>query len=281
VTRAPTPVVECRVLDTGYCLATENFMMRGGSLRPVHCHSVVALLRHPEHGWLLFDTGYAPRILEATGKMPFRLYRLATPMRVSPELAAASQLARFNVDPSDIGYVVISHFHADHIAGLLDFPRARFVALRAAYEDVAPRRGLNALRRAFIPSLMPPDFASRATLLPPFSGPPLPGLGPTHDLFGDGSLLLVSLPGHALGQIGMLANTGSGPVLLAADGCWLTRQVRERRPPGDVTRIFIDDMRAARSTIARLHAFMRARPDVRVVPSHCPEAFAREVGHAP
>jgi monoamine oxidase len=53
----------------------------------------------------------------------------------------------------------------------------------------------------------------RATLLPSFTGQRLPGLGPTHDLFGDRSLLLVSLPGHAHGQSGMLAHTENGDVL--------------------------------------------------------------------
>jgi glyoxylase-like metal-dependent hydrolase (beta-lactamase superfamily II) len=265
------------VLDTGYCLASEHHIMRGGARRKVKCHSIVALLRHPERGWFLWDAGYAPRMLSATRRLPYRLYRLATPLHIEADLAAVVQLARFGLSPSDIGTVVISHFHADHVAGLRDFPTSRLLATKAAYDDVRPRRGVSALRRAFIPSLLPPDFERRATLIRSFNGPALPGLGPTHDLFGDGSALLVELPGHARGQVGMLANTEAGPVLFAADGCWLTRQVRERRPPHPITNLFADDPAGVRSTIERLHAFMQARPDVAVVPSHCPEAFAREV----
>jgi hypothetical protein len=66
-------------------------------------------------------------------------------------------------------------------------------------------------------------------------------------------------------------------VLFAADGCWLTRSIRERRPPARITHIFVDDPPAVRTTIEGLHAFAEACPDVRIVPSHCPEAFAREV----
>jgi glyoxylase-like metal-dependent hydrolase (beta-lactamase superfamily II) len=217
-------------------------------------------------------------MLDATRRLPYRLYRLATPLHIEANLAAASQLPRFGLSPSDIGTVIISHFHADHIAGLRDFPHARLVATKAAYTDVKVRRGMSALRRAFIPSLLPADFVRRATLISRFDGPTLPGLGGTHDLFGDGSALLVPLPGHARGQAGMLASTERGPVLFAADGCWLTRQVRERRPPHPITHLFADDPHAVRSTIDGLHAFMLARPDVAVVPTHCPEAFAREVG---
>ena len=243
-----SPALLYHVLDTGYCLASEHHIMRGGARRKVKCHSIVALLRHPERGWFLWDAGYAPRMLDATRRLPYLLYRLATPLRIGADLAASAQLPRFGLSTSDIGTVVVSHFHADHIAGLRDFPRARLIAARAAYDGVRSRRGVSALRRAFIPSLLPPDFERRATLISGFDGPALPGLGPTHDLFGDGSALLVQLPGHARGQVGMLANTERGPVLFAADGCWLTRQVRERRPPHPITNLIVDDSQAVRST---------------------------------
>lgn len=271
------PALRYHVLDTGYCLASEHHIMRGGARRKVKCHSIVALLRHPEHGWFLWDAGYASRMLEATRRMPYRLYRLATPLRIDASLAVTAQLLRLGLSPPDIGIVVISHFHADHIAGLHDFPHARLVGAKAAYDDVRTRRGLNALRRAFIPSLLPLDFEGRATLIRGFDGPALPGLGQTHDLFGDGSALLMPLPGHARGQVGMLVSTERGPVLFAADGCWLTRQVREQRPPHPITKLFVDDPRAVRATIEGLHTFMQARPDVAIVPTHCPEAFEREV----
>jgi glyoxylase-like metal-dependent hydrolase (beta-lactamase superfamily II) len=269
--------LECHFLDTGYCDAWEHHVIRGGQRRRFDCHALVGLLCHPRRGWLLWDTGYAPRLLDATQRWPFALYRRITPLHLRPELAVAAQLARWGLVPSDIGQVVISHFHADHIAGLRDFPQAELVARRAAYDDVANRRGLSALRRGFIPALLPDDFRARATLLPPFSGPPLPALGPTHDLFGDGSLLLVALPGHARGQIGALVQSQRGRILLAADGCWLTRAVRERRPPARITSLLVDDPRAVRATIERLHAFSQACPDVEIVPTHCPEAFAREI----
>jgi glyoxylase-like metal-dependent hydrolase (beta-lactamase superfamily II) len=205
------------------------------------------------------------------------LYRYATPLRLQPELCAVTQLERWHLKPGDIQRIIISHFHADHIAGLRDFPEAELIASRAAYEDIAWRRGLSALHRAFIPALLPGDFDKRVRLLPPFYGPSLLALGPTHDLFGDGSLLLVALPGHARGQMGLLAQTARGRLLFAADGCWLRRSIRERRPPARITHIFVDDAHAVRTTIDHLHDFAQACPDVVIVPSHCPEALAEEV----
>jgi glyoxylase-like metal-dependent hydrolase (beta-lactamase superfamily II) len=261
------------LLDTGYCLASEHHVMRGGRRRALECHALVGLLHHPQQGWLLWDTGYAPRMLEATRPWPFWLYRYATPLRLGQPVV--HQLGRFGLQPADIQAVILSHFHADHVAGLRDFPHARIITSAAGYADVSPRRGLAALRRAFIPALLPEDFARRVELIAHFDGPPLPHLGPTHDLFGDGTLRLVNLPGHARGQLGLLVATPGSPTLLAADGAWHSQAIRERRPPHPIANLIVDDARAVRDTLYRLHDFAHARPEVRIVPTHCPEVFAR------
>jgi glyoxylase-like metal-dependent hydrolase (beta-lactamase superfamily II) len=265
----------CHILDTGHCLAHENILIEGGDRQEVDCHSIVALLGHPQHGWLLWDAGYAPHMLTATAHFPYSLYRLATPLRLRPELAVAAQLPRLGLSPADMRTIVLSHFHADHLAGLRDFPTSRFVALRAAYASVAGLRGLPALRRAFVPGLLPRDFRARLTLLDALTGLELPALGHTHDLYGDGSIRLVALPGHARGQLGLLAATTQGPILFAADSCWLARSIRENRAPSRIGGLIADDFTAQAATIAALHAFAQARPDVLIIPSHCPETFAR------
>ncbi len=269
--------VTCHILDTGYCLAHESLVMRGGRREQIACHSLVALIQHPQHGWGLWDTGYAPRMEQETARWPFSLYRRATPLQLRPELAVAAQLPRWGLAPANIGWVILSHLHADHLAGLLDFPQARIILSADAYASVLGRRGLRALSRAFIPNLLPADLFERATFICDFSGPALPELGPTYDLFGDGALLLMPLPGHGCGQIGLLARTAERQILFAADGAWLTRSIRERRPPHPLTYLFIDDPQAMRETLDRLHAFAQQFPEVALVPTHCPDAYAREV----
>lgn len=272
-------IMQCHILDTGYCLAWEDHLIQGGKHRLVACHSIAALLCHPRHGWLLWDTGYAPRMLDATRNFPFSLYRRATPLRLDAQLAVVTQLTRWQLKAGDINHIIISHFHADHIAGLRDFPDATLIAAESAYLDVAARHGLRALQRAFLPELLPGDFSKRARLLSRFTGPSLLALGSTHDLFDDGSLLLIALPGHAHGQIGLLAHTDRGRILFAADGCWLRRSIYEQRPPSRITNLVVDDPHAVRTTINHLHDFVQANSDIILVPSHCPEAFAQEANH--
>ena len=272
------PRLRYHLLDTGYCLASEHHLIQGGRRRIIRCHSLVGLLQHPTHGWFLWDTGYAPRMLEATERFPFSLYRRVTPLRLAPEQAVKVQLERSGLASHDIRQIIISHFHADHVSGLKDFPSAKLIAHHSAYADVASRCGFGAVRRGYLPDLIPADFHQRTALLPRFKGPPLPGLGATYDLWGDESVRLVELPGHARGQIGMLAHTTDGLVFFVADACWMRRSIDEDRPPSRLTHLFVDDGTAVRQTINALHRFAQAYPDVRIVPTHCPETYADVFG---
>lgn len=265
--------VSLTMLDTGYCRHLESVLIQGGRLRVVDCHALVALLHHPRHGWVLWDTGYHPRMFEVTRSLPFYLYRLATPLRIDPRLAVVEQLPRLGLTPRDVRTVILSHFHADHLCGVRDFPEARFVAHTDAWNDVRRLTGIMALRRGFIPDLLPPDFSRRLDCPPPFRDEPLHPFGPTSDLFGDGSLRLVELPGHAHGQIGLHVQTETGPVFLVADAAWMLEGIRKGRAPHRITDNVVDDPKAVQETLVKLQVFQRASPETALIPTHCPEAY--------
>ena len=255
------------VFSTGYCTARESHLMRGGSPhKSVRCPARAYLLDHPQ-GNILFDTGYAhARLFRAAFRFPYSLYLKATPTFTRPDESLMAQLGE-----TAILKVIVSHFHADHIGGLRDFPDARFVCAGEAFDAIKNRRGLPALRCAFLPELLPADFAARTELLGEFAGAALPPFGPTHDLFGDGSIRLVRLPGHARGQLGLLARTDEGTVFLVADAAYSVQAIREGRPPHRITDLFVDDGRAARATLDRLRSFAAAHPNIALYPTHDPE----------
>lgn len=249
--------------------------MQGGRPVPMQCHALVALLEHPKTGCLLFDTGYAyRRLLAATKRYPYRFYRRAAPFFTTPDEAAVTVLSRrFGITPQQIRNVILSHFHPDHLSGLGDFPEARIIASPDGYGEAPHLKGFRALLRGVLPDLLPADFTVRAELLPlTFADEPLPHLGPTHDLFGDGLLRLVRLPGHASGQIGLLAETERGLVFFVADAAYTRRSIRENRPPHPVTNLFTEGRNTVSETLDRLHRFATERPDVCLLPTHCPEA---------
>ncbi len=266
-----TASIRLSVLDTGYCTARSALIARGTGWQNARCHAPAFLLQHPVRGAILFDTGYAPRILEAFAHWPDRIYAYATPTTLG--MPVLLQLDRHHVTHSDVRTVIVSHLHADHVAGLRDFPNARFVISADALQLQERVTGLHAVRRGVLQQLFPDDFADRAQVITAFRDQSLPHLGITHDLFADGSVLLISLPGHARGQIGALVHTGRGDVLLCADGAWTTQSYREQRPPHWLTGAIQDDMRALVTTLHALHDFALARPDVVILPTHCPDTL--------
>jgi glyoxylase-like metal-dependent hydrolase (beta-lactamase superfamily II) len=239
-------------------------------------HALFAVIDHPQHGVSLFDTGYAPRFFDATRHWPYRAYRAVTPVVTHEKLAAVEVLKSHGVEPGDVRRIILSHFHADHVGGLKDFPHADVIAGSRCWDAVRRRTGIAALRRAFLPALLPPGLADRLCLLDRFHDP---GFGPFdrgHDLFADGSVRLVELPGHAAGQLGMLVQRGPDDrVLLAADAVWTSRTVRENLPPTWPVRFLADSLHDSLATQQRLHELHRQFPDIEIIPTHCPEVAAR------
>jgi hypothetical protein len=72
--------LEWQLLETGHCLHPEMSSRIGGSWRACEFPAFVALVRHPQQGWVLFDTGYGQAFHDATRRMPESLYRRVTPV---------------------------------------------------------------------------------------------------------------------------------------------------------------------------------------------------------
>lgn len=202
----------------GHCFFPDFLFQRGGKWSWRIFPARAWLIQHPTKGNLLFDTGYSGQFLTATTFFPERLYRLTTPVCFTQQQSLASQLNNKGIPPESISRAFLSHLHADHTAGLRDFPNARFSLLEAAFqsfEHLKDRR-FKGIRSGFLSSLFPDDFKERAVLLQlnqTFKGQP------SCDFFGDGTITVVDLPGHAPGHGGLLLNT-SPRQFLVGDACW-------------------------------------------------------------
>ncbi|TXK81877.1 MBL fold metallo-hydrolase [Paenibacillus sp. N3.4] len=272
------PQVKLQLFAAGYCIHPEWVTIRGGKFGRIRIPALFALIDHPEKGYILWDTGYSERFLAATHRFPARLYRMLTPVNYRASESAVNQLRAQGIAPEDIKIVIISHFHADHIAGLKDFPNARFMFVAEAYDGVKGLSGIAALRRAFLPELLPSDLEARSTLI---SNDRKVELGTESspfpyawDVLGDGRLLAVDLPGHADGQIGLFLSTQKRTYFLCADAAWSRKAVEENRPPHPVASLIMPDKTRYRESFERVVDLQRMHPHVRIIPSHCPEVWS-------
>src|SRR4051812_5706786 len=124
--------VTLEIRYAGLCRHPEGMVVRGAPWRSQPFPALFGVVTHPTHGVTLFDTGYSERFVRETSAFPARLYRWLTPPEVTHDDTAVAQLARAGIKAEDVKRIVISHFHADHVAGLRDFPNAELVATREA-----------------------------------------------------------------------------------------------------------------------------------------------------
>lgn len=277
---------EIRFLNTGSCRHPEAATLAGGRLSPVVFPSLVGLLMHPQEGPILFDTGYDARFLTATRPFPQRLYRWATPPDIPPDASARAQLLRAGVQPAEVRWVVVSHFHADHVCGLADFPAARIACSRRGLEAAREGGAWTALRQGVLRDLIPADIDARITAFEDRPRLALPAdYAPFEDgadVLGDGSLLAVELPGHCPGHWGLaLTAEDDRRHILAADAAWSSQAIREDRPPPGLTTALLGRTAPYRETLHRLHALSQRAPDVLITPSHCAERAEQSRAPAP
>src|SRR5882757_2960022 len=176
------------------------------------------------------------------------------PDDVVPTVTALLESAVGHLD-----FALPTHAHWDHVCGLLDLPGLP-VHLHRREQDwvmtgpIAPVGGVR------------DSLHGRTTVGYDLDGPPVLTFASSHDLFGDGSVVLVDLAGHTPGSVGIVLHTVDGWVLLAGDAAWHTWQIEDVRQkssyPGGIADV---DRSETFRTLHRLHA---VKDRVTIVPTH-------------
>jgi len=163
------------------------------------------LLKHTQ-GWMLWDTGVADAIAAIPdGQKPAdpkatHWYRPKT---------LVSQLEALGVKPSDIRFVAVSHTHGDHIGNVELFPQAMLLVQKAEYAWPGPNN---------VPRFKPEHPVTT------FEG--------DKDVFGDGSVTLLSTPGHTPGHQSLLVKLPkTGALVLSGDAVHFQANWDNRRVP--------------------------------------------------
>jgi N-acyl homoserine lactone hydrolase len=251
---AAAPAVKLYAMDCGVLnFADVDMFDASGSMKGVARTFVdpCYLIRHPK-GDLIWDTG----VPEAIADMPDGLRPPGFPVHMVVKKKLSAQLAEIGLTPADIEFVSFSHMHFDHTGNGNLFAASTWIAdadERAAMFAESARKSedfsaYNALENA--PTVSIEGDAS-------------------HDVFGDGSVVIHQTPGHTPGHTVLLVKTAaSGAVLLAGD-MWHLRESREKR----LVPSFNFNREQTLTSMDRVEALAQ-QSNARVVSQHVPEDFA-------
>lgn len=205
-------VTEIRLFHCGECENDMRHIIKGAKAEKRRFPAAVALIRRGSE-LILLDTGYSRRIFNCGFKG--RVYNRLNPTFCAPEDELVYRLRDIGVKPDDIGTIILSHLHPDHIAGLRDFPKARLILSEQTLD--AYRRGR--IRDLIFTRLLPEDFGKRIVCAQTLTRREGDGYFPEYfDLFDSGELLLCVAGGHAKGQMGLYMPEQK--LFFAADMCW-------------------------------------------------------------
>jgi N-acyl homoserine lactone hydrolase len=163
------------------------------------------LLRHAK-GLLLWDTG----VPDAVATMPDGMVVANGAITYRRVTTLAAQLTALGIKPADITYVAVSHTHGDHVGNVALFPSSTILIQGAEY-----------------------DWAMTQPTKPAFAATQkIEKVAGDRDVFGDGSVTILSTPGHTPGHQSLLVLLPkAGALVLSGDAVHFRDNWEQRRVP--------------------------------------------------
>ena len=195
------------VLDCGQNIGRDQGRWSPGvnEGKPMEFSDNCYLIRHAK-GLLLWDTG----VPDAVAAMPDGMVVAGGAITYRRAKTLAAQLAELGVKPADVTYVAVSHTHGDHVGNLGLFPTATILIQGAEYDWAMG-----------LPTK--PGFVATQTI---------DKVAGDRDVFGDGSVTILSTPGHTPGHQSLLVVLPkTGALVLSGDAVHFRDNWEQRRVP--------------------------------------------------
>jgi glyoxylase-like metal-dependent hydrolase (beta-lactamase superfamily II) len=228
------------------------------------------VVTHPTAGVVLIDTGFHP----AARTQPRKEFGIPMAMLFRGPRTAPTpfddQLRELDIDPGSVGTVIMTHLHVDHTSGMRLLANARFTISRPEWRSAQSRFSA---ARGYVRHHLPREH--RVQLVDfERDGEPFASFFETVDFLGDGTIRLISTPGHTRGHMSVLLRARDDrSVLVAGDAAYTLRSIQEGILP-----MLTDDDETSLRSLRQLAAFMSENPDAIVVPTHDSDAWRQLPG---
>ncbi len=214
------------------------------------------VLEHPERGTYIVDTGVAESFRSEETAPVSSL--VASAMNFE-HLHVDTDLASWLRDQGPIEGVFLTHLHLDHIMGMPDLPAD--VPIFTGPGETAPTEFLFMFVQGTVDDLLGGKSPLREWR---FADDPGGRFAGVLDVFGDGSLYALHVPGHTPGSTAFFVRSTSGPQLLVGDASHTSWGWNHCVEPGT----FNHDREGSASSLRRLKAFAAEVADLSVEPGH-------------
>ena len=201
----PASSLRLYVLDCGIITPpnVDAFGLKPSEMADTRMVTPCFLIVHPR-GSLMWDTGEIADSAFKDGVSPQKLNAFTVDRPLLPQLAA------IGYTPANITYMALSHYHVDHVANASQFAKSTWIVQKGDRDPILAPRPANppAIGRVPDPQVFEGLANAKTIVLN----------GEDHDVFGDGTVIIKSTPGHTPGHQALylkLPNTGN--VLLSGD----------------------------------------------------------------
>jgi glyoxylase-like metal-dependent hydrolase (beta-lactamase superfamily II) len=259
-------------LTTGFGNVAKGLFVQGAGFKTIR-FPILSILIKRDNDLVLFDTGIGTRIEEEMrppiycGNLFFHRCVMRTQFDPRHD-ALVHQLPRLGFKVSDVKKVIISHLHWDHAGGMRDFPDTHYIINRKEWDFAAGLTGATLFKNAYIKE----QFCCTGLdieLINTDLRKPFKNFSASYDLFGDGSMVLVDLPGHSPGLMGMFLTMPSGRrFLFSADTFYFPEGLEQRVPKSKLMQSLVSEGMEAGSSIDKVYYLMNSDPELEIVGSH-------------
>lgn len=246
----------------GFINVRKGLIVGEGGTQKAKLPFLALLAVHPTHGPVLIDAPFGSEgpsnLSEIAGGI---LRKVGFSFR--DEWAVVPRIQKLGFRASEVHHILMTHMHFDHTGGMKTLAHATFHINRDEWVFATGLTPLQARRHGYVLD----DYRALSQRIEKFD------LSDTtmddgFDVFGDGSIKAIPLPGHSVGHTGYLIHLADKTVLFAGDAAFTVAQISQNKELGVYPQVFAKETSVAQETLRELRSWHHRHPEVELLTAH-------------